>query len=64
LQLRPACQIILSDVYPERDNELKIYPGKEVFYGISARTDEAVLMDPRILRNFLLRKEEFIRQTP
>ncbi|MDW7690329.1 hypothetical protein R9C00_23805 [Flammeovirgaceae bacterium SG7u.111] len=56
------CIITLNDLYREQDNELLLYPGKDVFYGISQKTNEAVTLNRNMLRNFLVSRKEFIKQ--
>jgi len=59
----PFLTINLENMVSATDNTLRLYPSQsDTIYAISARTDELVLVDRRMLNRFLVARSEFEKQ--
>jgi hypothetical protein len=58
----PFCVMVLNDLYESRNNSLLIYPNDSTIYGVSEKSGELVKMNPNMLRNYLVSRQEFVRQ--
>jgi hypothetical protein len=56
---QPYCVIEVDDINKERSNSIKIFADKQHIYGILAKTDELVELEPRYFTRFLVRKKDF-----
>jgi len=63
-QLAPLCIISLEDLYAERNNILKIYPSKEIIYGVLEKQQELVELSPRMLKATLVGRQAFVKKEP
>ncbi len=58
----PLATIKIEDLYEERGGILEIYPSNQQIYGWLKKEDELVLLDPKMLQNFLIPKKAFVRK--
>ncbi|MFT5618386.1 MAG: hypothetical protein ACI85I_001619 [Arenicella sp.] len=58
----PLATIKIEDLYEERGGILEIYPSNQQIYGWLKKEDELVLLNPKMLQNFLVPKQAFVRK--
>ena len=58
----PLATIKIEDLYEERGGILEIYPSNQQIYGWLKKENELVLLDPKMLQNFLVPKQVFVRK--